>query len=108
MAAPDETDLIAARLTRILARTLVMGAGRLGARPIGPGLRLAEDLCAGSIDRVMIVMAVEEEWGIRVSDDEAAALVTAGDIVALILARRDTDRQLRAAAMVNIIGEGTQ
>ncbi len=86
----DETDLIAARISRILSRLLVMGR----AQPIKPELRLAEDLRVDSIDRVMIAMAVEEEWEIAIADDEAAALATVGDIIALVRQRLATRRQL--------------
>lgn len=44
--------------------------------------KMIEDLGADSLDAVELVMAVEEEFGIEVPDDEAEKLVTVGDIVA--------------------------
>ncbi|NLL69308.1 MAG: acyl carrier protein [Acholeplasmataceae bacterium] len=43
--------------------------------------RLSEDLAIDSIDAVEIVMYIEEEWDISVSDEEAFALKTVGDLV---------------------------
>ncbi len=43
--------------------------------------RLSEDLAIDSIDAVEIVMFIEEEWDISVSDEEAFALKTVGDLV---------------------------
>ena len=43
--------------------------------------RLSEDLAIDSIDAVEIVMYIEEEWNISVSDEEAFALKTVGDLV---------------------------
>nr|WP_238550407.1 acyl carrier protein [Eggerthia catenaformis] len=45
---------------------------------------LKEDLDADSLDAVELVMAVEDEFGVEVSDEEAAKLVTVGDIVRYI------------------------
>ena len=42
------------------------------------------DLDADSLDAVELVMAVEDEFGVEVSDEEAAKLVTVGDIVRYI------------------------
>lgn len=43
--------------------------------------RLSEDLAIDSIDAVEIVMYIEEEWDISVSDEEAFSLKTVGDLV---------------------------
>ena len=43
-----------------------------------------DDLGADSLDVVELIMALEEEFGIEVSEDEAVALRTVGDIVAVI------------------------
>ena len=43
-----------------------------------------EDLGADSLDAVELVMAIEEEFGIEVPDDEAEKLASMGDIIAYI------------------------
>ena len=45
---------------------------------------LLEDLGADSLDAVELVMAIEEEFGIEVPDDEAEGLTSLGQIVAYI------------------------
>ena len=42
--------------------------------------KLMEDLGADSLDAVELVMALEEEFGIEVPDDEAEKLTSMGDI----------------------------
>lgn len=51
---------------------------------IVPGARLVEDLDLDELDRVDLAITLEEEFGIEVSDVEAAAWVTAGDVAALV------------------------
>ncbi len=43
--------------------------------------KVVEDLGADSLDAVELVMAVEEEFGIEVPDDQAENLTTVGAIV---------------------------
>jgi acyl carrier protein len=43
--------------------------------------KMIEDLGADSLDAVELVMAVEEEFGIEVPDEEAEKLNCVGDIV---------------------------
>lgn len=42
---------------------------------------IQEDLGADSLDVVDLVMSVEEEFGVKISDDDMAELKTVGDIV---------------------------
>ena len=46
--------------------------------------RLAEDLGADSLDAVELIMALEDEFGVEVNDDDAQGIKTVGDIVALV------------------------
>ena len=46
--------------------------------------KIVEDLGADSLDVVELLMSLEEEYGITVSDDEAGAIRTVGDLVALL------------------------
>ncbi|NNC89118.1 MAG: acyl carrier protein [Akkermansiaceae bacterium] len=43
--------------------------------------KMIEDLGADSLDAVELVMAIEEEFGIEVPDEEAEKLTSVGDIV---------------------------
>lgn len=44
----------------------------------------ANDLGADSLDRVELVMALEEEFGIEISDEKAESLATVGDAIKFI------------------------
>jgi acyl carrier protein len=56
----------------------------LGVRPEGDHARLVEDLGCDSLDFVEVVMAVEEEFGIMISDEEAEGWKTVADIRATV------------------------
>lgn len=43
--------------------------------------KLIEDLGADSLDAVNLIMALEDEYGVEISDEDARKLVTVGDIV---------------------------
>ncbi|MCL5257000.1 MAG: acyl carrier protein [Chloroflexi bacterium] len=43
-----------------------------------------EDLNADSLDLVELIMSLEEEFGMEISDEEAESLVTVGDAVEYI------------------------
>ena len=45
---------------------------------------LTKDLEADSLDAVEVIMEIEEEYGIEISDEEAEKFVTIGDIVAYV------------------------
>lgn len=44
----------------------------------------ANDLGADSLDRVELVMALEEEFGIEISDEKAESLVTVADAIKFV------------------------
>ena len=48
--------------------------------------RLAEDLGADSIDAVELIMNIEDEFKIEVSDEQAQSIKTVGDLVKYIQA----------------------
>ena len=48
---------------------------------IDPGTRFKEDLDADSLDLYELVMELEDGYGIRVSEEEAARIKTVGDAV---------------------------
>jgi acyl carrier protein len=47
---------------------------------------LDNDLAATSLDRVEVVMALEDEFLIVISDDQALQLITVADVVACVQA----------------------
>jgi acyl carrier protein len=54
---------------------------------ITPETRFREDLDADSLDLYELVMELEDRYGIRVSEEEAAELRTVGDAVDFVSAR---------------------
>jgi len=51
---------------------------------ITPASSFVEDLGADSLDVVELVMALEEEFGVEIPDDQAEKIVTVGDAVKFI------------------------
>jgi len=56
---------------------------QLGVKPdqVVPSAKFIEDLGADSLDTVELVMALEEEFGIEVPDEQAEKLQTVGDVI---------------------------
>lgn len=68
---------IEAKVKEIIVEQLGVNADQ-----VNPEAKMIEDLGADSLDAVELVMAIEEEFGIEVPDDEAEKLVKVGDIIA--------------------------
>jgi acyl carrier protein len=49
--------------------------------------RFKEDLETDSLDLVELVMTMEEKWGIKITDEEAAEIETVGDAVDFVIKR---------------------
>lgn len=71
-----ETDQVVERIKTVVAEVLRIDAGR-----IGLSSRFTEDLGADSLDKVTLLMALEDEFGKSISDDEAGKFV---DIKAVV------------------------
>ena len=56
----------------------------VNADQVTPAAKFIEDLGADSLDTVELIMALEEEFGIEVPDDEAEKLLTVGDVTKYI------------------------
>ena len=56
---------------------------QLGVKPeqVTPEAKFIEDLGADSLDTVELVMALEEEVGIEVPDEQAEKLQSVGDVI---------------------------
>ncbi len=59
---------------------------QLGVSPdqVTPDAKFIEDLGADSLDTVELVMALEEEFGHEIPDDEAEKLQSVGDVIKYI------------------------
>ena len=59
---------------------------QLGVKPdqVVPSAKFIEDLGADSLDTVELIMALEEEFGIEVPDEQAEKLTTVGDVIKYI------------------------
>lgn len=53
----------------------------VNADQVTPEAKMIEDLGADSLDAVELVMAIEEEFGIEIPDDDAEKLVAVSDII---------------------------
>jgi acyl carrier protein len=51
---------------------------------VTPEAKFVEDLGADSLDTVELVMALEEEFGIEIPDEDAEKITTVGDAVKYI------------------------
>ena len=47
-----------------------------------------EDLNADSLDRVELIMIIEEKMNIEISEDEATSLKTVGDVIEYVLEKQ--------------------
>ena len=68
------------RLQTILVQCTAADVTRVANREA----KLVEDLGADSLDLIEIVMSVEEEYEIAITDNDAAACRTVGDLASLI------------------------
>jgi acyl carrier protein len=57
--------------------------------------RFREDLDADSLDLYTLVQEVEDSYGVRIPDEEAARILTVGQAVDFIVAHPPVDRQPR-------------
>jgi len=62
---------------------------QLGVREeeVKPEAKFVEDLGADSLDTVELIMALEEEFGIEIPDEDAEKALTVGDVVTYIDAK---------------------
>ena len=54
---------------------------------VAPDAVFIDDLGADSLDLVELIMAMEEEFGFEIADEEAEKLRTVGDVIKFIKAR---------------------
>ena len=80
------------QLSRIITTQL-----RVGEACVIPAARLKEDLKAGPLAFADLIVSLEERFAIEISEDEAAAIETVDDLLALVKSKRsEADPGLRA------------
>lgn len=70
----------------ILEKVKAVVVEKLGVEPekVTPEARFIEDLNADSLDIVELVMGLEDEFGLEISDEEAENIRTVGDAIKFI------------------------
>jgi len=79
---PVDRDEVMRLVREHLVAELEVEPGR-----ITPETRFREDLDADSLDLYELVMELEDRYGIRVSEEEAAEIETVGDAVEFVCTR---------------------
>jgi acyl carrier protein len=77
-----DRDEVMAKVREHLAAELEVSAAE-----IDEETRFREDLDADSLDLYELVMELEDTYGVKVSEEEAAEIETVGDAVAFVLER---------------------
>ena len=74
----------------IFGKVRKMVATQLGKpeEEVSPEASFIEDLGADSLDLVELVMAMEDEFGLEVSDEDAERMITVQDAINYILERK--------------------
>jgi acyl carrier protein len=65
---------------------------------ISEATRFREDLEADSLDLYTLVQELEDSYGVRISDEEAARILTVGQAVDFVMASGAVDSRSSAAA----------
>ncbi len=76
------------RVSRVIA-----GQFNLAGERVTETATLDDDLGATSLDRVEVVMSLEEEFAIDISDDQASRLHTVADVLACVAANVGSARR---------------
>jgi acyl carrier protein len=70
-------------------KTILVDTLSVDADKVTMTARFQEDLETDSLDLVELVMTMEEEFGVKISDEEAAEIKTVGDAVDFVMQRVD-------------------
>jgi len=76
-------------MASIEERVMTIVADKLGVdrAEVTPDAVFVDDLGADSLDLVELIMAMEEEFGQEIADEEAEKMRTVGDVINFIKAR---------------------
>lgn len=75
--------MILEKIKDVLAQQFEVSADSISA-----DTNIVDDLGADSLDVVELIMSVEDEFGVQISDEDAAQLATVGKIVEYIEAKQ--------------------
>jgi acyl carrier protein len=78
-----------------LIRTHLSDELEVDAQRIGEQTRFKEDLEADSLDLYTLVQELEDTYGVRISDEQAAEILTVGQAIDFILSHQPADREPR-------------
>jgi acyl carrier protein len=70
-----------------MVRTHLSGELGVAGAEIGGDTRFREDLDADSLDLYELVMELEDTYGVKMSEEEAAGILTVGQAVEFVVAR---------------------
>ena len=73
------SEEVVAKVKQIIAEVL-----KVNEAGITPQSKIVEDLGADSLDKVSLLMMLEDQFGKQISDDDAKLLVTVDDVLTLI------------------------
>ncbi len=76
--------MAAEKTTEQRIKDIIVDQLGVNADQVTPEAKFIEDLGADSLDTVELIMALEEEFGIEVPDEEAEKLQSVGDVVKYI------------------------
>lgn len=79
--AHENGETIETRVARIIANQF----GGFKLTEIEPDMKLKDDLAADSLDEIEIVMALEEQFGRQIADDDCIACTTVGELQQLMV-----------------------
>ena len=78
---------MAADAIRERVENTIVDVLKVDAAELGSDRRIREDLGADSLDSVTLVMALEDEFGGSINDNDAKSLATVGDVITYISRR---------------------
>jgi acyl carrier protein len=77
---------VADRVRRIISEHLGLEPSR-----VTDDAKFVDDLAADSLDQLELVMAFEEMFDCKIDDDDADAIVTVGDAIAVVWKAKGTE-----------------
>ena len=66
---------------RTRVESTIVAVLKVDRQTLGAEQRIREDLGADSLDSVTLIMALEEDFGSSITDDDAKSLATVGDVI---------------------------
>ena len=92
---------VAEQVRALIAKQLEVEEGK-----VVPEASLVDDLGADSLDAVELVMAIEEEFGLEIPDEEAEQLQRVGEVIQYV--ERRVPSQIPATGQVSGVGTHSQ